>query len=110
MVTGISPRWIRLSKTTGTRISPSGSRYRWPSWKTVSNAGSDAVYCAGTYPVAAVGAGEDTARAPLVVDDRPPRNAWLAKGVRAVRIANGHGEVGRLTNVRDFGHRIAAGS
>src|SRR5438270_130035 len=47
MVTGISPRWIRLSKTTGTRISPSGSRYRRPSWKTMSDAGSEVVYCAG---------------------------------------------------------------
>ena len=33
----------------GSTHSPSGSRYMWPSWKTMSDAGSEAVYSAGTY-------------------------------------------------------------
>jgi hypothetical protein len=38
-----------VEETTDARISPSGSRYMRPSWKTMSDAGSDSVYCAGTY-------------------------------------------------------------
>jgi hypothetical protein len=49
VVTGISFRWIRLSKTTPARNAPSPSRYTSPSWNTISEAGAEGLYCAGTY-------------------------------------------------------------
>jgi hypothetical protein len=48
IVTGISRLWIRLSKTIGTRCSCSTFTYLWPSWKTMTAAGRDGSYCAGT--------------------------------------------------------------
>jgi len=44
--------------------------------------------------------GKDTARVPLVLVKRAAWNAGSRKRVRTVRIANG--ELGRMTNVRDF--------
>jgi len=48
-VTGVSPLWIRLSRTTGARTSNPRSMYQAASWKTRSAAGRSSAYCAGTY-------------------------------------------------------------
>jgi hypothetical protein len=51
MVAGISPRWMRLSNTMGTRqrLFSSTVTKRPPSWNTITAAGVPAVYWAGTY-------------------------------------------------------------
>jgi hypothetical protein len=62
------------------------------------------------HPVAAVGAAEDPARVPLVLEDRAARNIGLRKRVGPVRVADGLREVCRLTNVRGFGHGTSRSS